>query len=282
VVVGSTRWDDALSYFNIIFIAVFTAEAVCKLMAIGPRAYFHEKWNRFDFVVVALSLAGLGINAGVGANVVRVFRVARVFRLINKAKTLRALFNTLIVSLPSLWNIGSLLFVLFFIFAVLGALSLLLSPRCCCVCGRACVVVVVVLVDVCCDDACMWRCMSSGVSLFGTIPASEMPRHANFVNFLMAMLTLWRAASGDAWEEMMYSCREKTQIAPLYFFAFLVIGSMVMVNLFIAVILVRVGCVLICSLLLVCLSAPHVAVIARVLSRHCRRTSARAWRARAQ
>jgi hypothetical protein len=113
-------WDDALSSFNIIFIVIFTGEAVCKLMAMGVRAYFHEPWNRFDFVVVVMSLAGLGINAGVGANVVRVFRVARVFRLINKAKTLRALFNTLIVSLPSLWNIGSLLFVLFFIFAVLG------------------------------------------------------------------------------------------------------------------------------------------------------------------
>ena len=33
---------------------------------------------------------------------------------------MNALFQTLVLSLPSLWNIGSLLFVLFFIFAVLG------------------------------------------------------------------------------------------------------------------------------------------------------------------
>jgi hypothetical protein len=69
---------------------------------------------------VVVSIVGLFVNAGVGANVVRVFRIARAFRLIKRAKALNALFQTLVLSLPSLWNIGSLLFVLFFIYAVLG------------------------------------------------------------------------------------------------------------------------------------------------------------------
>jgi hypothetical protein len=36
-------------------------------------------------------------------------------------QSLRMLFNSLMLSLPSIWNIGSLLFVVAYIFAVLGA-----------------------------------------------------------------------------------------------------------------------------------------------------------------
>ena len=67
-----------------------------------------------------VSIVCLLANASVGANLVPVFRTARAFRLIKRAKALNALFQTLVLSLPSLWNIGSLLFVLFFIYAVLG------------------------------------------------------------------------------------------------------------------------------------------------------------------
>ena len=115
-----SRWDRFLQVCNLLFVAVFAAEAVMKLIAFFPSFYFKENWNKFDCTVVVVSIIGLFVNAGVGANVVRVFRVARVFRLIKRAKQLNDLFNTLIASTPSLWNIGSLVFVLFFIFAVLG------------------------------------------------------------------------------------------------------------------------------------------------------------------
>lgn len=150
---------------NLFFVAVFTLEAVLKLFAFGVTIYFVEAWNRFDLTVVRptwprrtvilfnntvlpapsqtvvvvprgifdcchqviMSIVGLFVNAGVGANVVRVFRIARAFRLLKKAKALNALFQTLVMSIPSLWNIGSLLFVMFFIFAVLGTCR---EPRC--------------------------------------------------------------------------------------------------------------------------------------------------------
>ncbi len=143
-------WISSLGVCNLFFVAIFTAEAVLKLFSFGPTIYFAEAWNKFDCTVVrstflregesrvighdlvalsdpirahaqvVVSVVGLFVNAGVGANVVRVFRIARAFRLIKRAKALNALFQTLVLSLPSLWNIGSLLFVLFFIFAVLG------------------------------------------------------------------------------------------------------------------------------------------------------------------
>lgn len=85
-----------------------------------------DRWNMFDFVVVMLSLLSMTVrllpttNSIPGLNLLRIFRVARVFRLIPKAKGLRTLFQTLLVSLPALGNVGSVLFLFFFIFAVMG------------------------------------------------------------------------------------------------------------------------------------------------------------------
>jgi hypothetical protein len=95
-------------------------QAVLKILGLGFLRYLRDGWNRFDALIVAASLISSFGNLNINVSVVRVFRVGRVFRLVNKMETLRLLFNTLVLSLPSLWNIGSLLFVLFFIFAVLG------------------------------------------------------------------------------------------------------------------------------------------------------------------
>lgn len=42
------------------------------------------------------------------------------FRLVQKAKYLKVIFTTFLVTIPSLANIGGLLFLLIFIYAVLG------------------------------------------------------------------------------------------------------------------------------------------------------------------
>lgn len=52
--------------------------------------------------------------------VVRVFRVGRVLRLVKSAKGIRTLLFSLAVSLPALFNIGLLLFLVMFIYSVFG------------------------------------------------------------------------------------------------------------------------------------------------------------------
>ena len=52
--------------------------------------------------------------------VVRVFRVGRVLRLVKSAKGIRTLLFSLAISLPALINIGLLLFLVMFIFAIFG------------------------------------------------------------------------------------------------------------------------------------------------------------------
>merc|ERR1719502_372185 len=95
-------------------------------MGVGWWAYIGEGWNQFDFVIVIGTLFGIilryaaNVEVGSVASIVRMFRMGRIFRLFNSAKTLKQLFNTLVASLPSLTNVGMLLLIMFFIFAVLG------------------------------------------------------------------------------------------------------------------------------------------------------------------
>ena len=52
--------------------------------------------------------------------VIRVFRIGRLLRLIQFAKGIRQLLLALIISLPALFNIGTLLFLIIFIYAIVG------------------------------------------------------------------------------------------------------------------------------------------------------------------
>ncbi len=59
-------------------------------------------------------------NIGSVTSIVRSFRIGRLLRLVKRARSLRLIFNTLLISLPGLANIGALIFLLLFIFSILG------------------------------------------------------------------------------------------------------------------------------------------------------------------
>lgn len=52
--------------------------------------------------------------------VMRIFRIARLLRVLEFAKGIRQLLVALIISLPALFNIGTLLFLVIFIYAIIG------------------------------------------------------------------------------------------------------------------------------------------------------------------
>ncbi|RHZ27288.1 hypothetical protein DYB37_011550, partial [Aphanomyces astaci] len=120
----SVATEHALTAMNSVFSVIFTIEAAAKLGAFG-RVYFDDSWNRFDFVIVVFTivsfiLQAVDINLGSAATVIRVFRVGRALRLIKKAKIMKNLFDTLIVSLPAVVNVVSLLSLLYYIFAAVA------------------------------------------------------------------------------------------------------------------------------------------------------------------
>ena len=101
---------------NDVFLVIFICEATTKILCMGWARYFSDAYNRFDFSIIVLSLTSKILDAmGILGNktnqtsVLRIFRLGRVLRLINKAASLRMIFNTFLISLPSLGNIGLLL-----------------------------------------------------------------------------------------------------------------------------------------------------------------------------
>ncbi|TNN84568.1 Sodium channel protein type 3 subunit alpha [Liparis tanakae] len=112
---------------NVVFIMVFTGECLLKMIAL--RYYFFTNgWNVFDFIVVVLSIIGMFLSSLIEKyfvsptlfRVIRLARIGRVLRLIKSAKGIRTLLFALMMSLPALFNIGLLLFLVMFIYAIFG------------------------------------------------------------------------------------------------------------------------------------------------------------------
>ncbi|XP_068023304.1 LOW QUALITY PROTEIN: sodium channel protein type 4 subunit alpha [Melanerpes formicivorus] len=118
---------SVLYKINLVFIVIFTGECVLKMFAL--RYYFFTiGWNIFDFVVVILSILGIVLSDIIEKyfvsptlfRVIRLARIGRVLRLIRGAKGIRTLLFALMMSLPALFNIGLLLFLVMFIYSIFG------------------------------------------------------------------------------------------------------------------------------------------------------------------
>ncbi|KAF7245758.1 Sodium channel protein type 5 subunit alpha [Varanus komodoensis] len=116
---------NILKNINMLFIVIFTSECVLKLVAL--RYYFFTNgWNIFDLVVVIMSIVG-NVLSGILVSfsptlfrVIRLVRIGRILRLIRSARGIRTLLFALMMSLPALFNIGLLLFLVMFIYAIFG------------------------------------------------------------------------------------------------------------------------------------------------------------------
>nr|QBP05224.1 voltage-gated sodium channel 1c [Petromyzon marinus] len=123
----SEDMENALHYINIIFIAMFSAECLLKLFALR-HYYFKFAWNIFDIVVIVMSFVGMGLAETMKnfffeptlIRVVRLARIGRVLRLVRGAQGIRTLLLALLMSLPALFNIGLLLFLVMYIFSIFG------------------------------------------------------------------------------------------------------------------------------------------------------------------
>uniref|UniRef100_A0A8C3IJ12 Sodium voltage-gated channel alpha subunit 2 n=1 Tax=Chrysemys picta bellii TaxID=8478 RepID=A0A8C3IJ12_CHRPI len=123
----SDEMQNNLWWINLVFIVLFTGECILKLISLRYY-YFTIGWNIFDFVVVILSIVGMFLADLIEKyfvsptlfRVIRLARIGRILRLIKGAKGIRTLLFALMMSLPALFNIGLLLFLVMFIYAIFG------------------------------------------------------------------------------------------------------------------------------------------------------------------
>jgi len=200
------RFGATFQWLDRVVLGIFVVEIALKLGALGrqPWRFFWDPWNVFDFGIVAVCLLPLN---GHYLAVLRLARILRVLRLVTTLPRLRLLVGALLKSLPSMGYVGMLLFLLFYVYAVMG------------------------------------------VFLFG----ANDPMH--FGSLQSALLSLFRIVTLEDWTDVMYiqmfgsanyaiegfagaaQSRAMPVIGALYFVSFVLLGTMIMLNLFIGVII---------------------------------------------
>jgi voltage-gated sodium channel len=190
-----------------VVLAIFVFEITLKLTAASPRpwTFFQDTWNVFDFVIVVAAFLPIGAQY---ATVLRLVRLLRVLRLVRALPKLQILVNALLKSVPSMGYVGLLLGLHFYVYGV------------------------------------------AAVFMFG----ANDPQH--FENLQTALLSLFTVVTMEGWADLMYlqmygsdcfvdgavrdACVSATGSlygAPVYFITFILLGTMIILNLFIGVIM---------------------------------------------
>uniref|UniRef100_A0A3Q4HP83 Sodium channel protein n=1 Tax=Neolamprologus brichardi TaxID=32507 RepID=A0A3Q4HP83_NEOBR len=198
------EFEELLSVGNLVFTGIFTAEMVLKLLAMDPYYYFQVGWNIFDSIIVTMSLVELGLANVQGLSVLRSFRLMRVFKLAKSWPTLNMLIKIIGNSVGALGNLTLVLAIIVFIFAVVG-MQLFGKNYKDCVCRIA-------------EDC-------------------ELPRW-HMYDFFHSFLIIFRVLCGE-WIETMWDCMEVSDqtMCLTVFMMVLVIGNLVVLNLFLALLL---------------------------------------------
>lgn len=117
---------NAINITNNVFLVIFHIEAFIKIIALR-NYYFKDSWNKFDFSIIMLTDIVLISSSFTSTSeiktlpiIARALRLGRIVKLIRSSKSLRILIDTIYYLLPSLLNIGAIIFLMIFIFSVLG------------------------------------------------------------------------------------------------------------------------------------------------------------------
>ena len=206
--------EGLLHTINWVILIIFIIEVVVKMGAEAPQVhrYFYDPWNVFDFIIVAACLLPFG---GSSVAVLRLLRLLRVLKLINSLPKLQILVGALLKSIPSMFYVSIFLALLFYVYAV------------------------------------------AGVFLF----SENDPVH--FQNLQVSVLSLFRVVTLEDWTDVMYIqmmgcedyygsynqdvtfaggdiCENPTAFGvwgAIYFVSFVLMGTMIVLNLFIGVIM---------------------------------------------
>uniref|UniRef100_H2ZPU2 Sodium channel protein n=1 Tax=Ciona savignyi TaxID=51511 RepID=H2ZPU2_CIOSA len=198
-----TWFSKLLDQANVFFTIVFTVEMLMKIIGLSPYTYFKERWNVFDAVVVLFSLLELLISSTQGLSVFRAFRLMRILKLAKQWPTLNKLLRIIGRTLGQLWHLTLVLFLVLFIFAVVG----------------------------------MQLLRDSYLTYYNEHNQGKQPRW-NFVDFSHSFMVVFRIQCGE-WVENMFNCINVASpgvCIPLFILVY-IIGNLVILNLFLALLL---------------------------------------------
>ena len=124
---GNSPWySKAIETAGFVFSLIYNVEAIIKIGGLRGR-YFEDNWNRMDFFIVVTNDLGIlmerlltKISITDLVVVGRVLRVSRIFKVVKGNDGLRMLMNAINALFAELINIMGLLWLVIYIFAILG------------------------------------------------------------------------------------------------------------------------------------------------------------------
>ncbi|RXK13944.1 ion transporter [Halarcobacter mediterraneus] len=114
-----TNYAIFLQLADIFVTIYFIFEIAIKMVAEKKFInFFKSGWNVFDFTIVVITL--LPLEQSGFAAIARMLRVFRVLRLFTARPELKAIIDMLIKAIPSIIDIVILMFIIFYIYAIIG------------------------------------------------------------------------------------------------------------------------------------------------------------------
>ncbi|XP_069731821.1 voltage-dependent L-type calcium channel subunit alpha-1S [Phaenicophaeus curvirostris] len=192
---------------NRVLLALFVAEMMLKMYALGLRQYFMSLFNRFDCFVVCAGiletiLVELGTLSPLGISVLRCIRLLRIFKITRYWTSLSNLVASLLNSVRSIASLLLLLFLFIIVFALLG------------------------------------------MQLFGgKFDFEDMEvRRSTFDNFPQALISVFQILTGEDWNSIMYDGimayggpSFPGMLVCIYFIILFVCGNYILLNVFLAI-----------------------------------------------
>ena len=218
-----SEWDRVLTDGNILICVVFAVEMALKLIALGPKAYFRSKFNVFDAFVMATSIFELlyytfvkKASSNSAASIFRGFRMLRVFKLARSWSSLRRILLTVEQALNSFGPLAVVLILFIYVAALLG--MQLFGGR----------------VPRSPDDPNYVRANFDKLLMPGNLVQGEVSGGQGYG----ALFTVFQILTLEGWSNIMYTCLAGTSgIGAIYFFAVIILGQFIILNLFLTILL---------------------------------------------
>ena len=212
---------------DILFNAIFTAELILKLYALGAwksyGAYFRSAFNCMDAFVVATSWLIVFLGTALPIRSLRVARILRPLRTVNRVQGLRIVVETIMSSIPAVGSVCLIGVAMLTLLSVLG-MELFLGKMHRCTLTSA----VVTTKSECIAAGGVWR-----------------KAEFNFDSFPEAFLSVFIVATGDNWQDLMFESMDIVGVdmqpktdsakwAAIYFFVCILFAFLLWANLFIS------------------------------------------------
>ncbi len=252
-------WHEAWRWLRFCAVLLFAAELAIRLGAEGLKHFCRSKLNMLDSVAVVSGLVAIPFADGaLLGKISRVILCLRVLRLMLLSPALHILLDTLAHSFKAIASVTAILATTVVVYALAGmelfghmgpqhaehqpatttelsfnwllpsAASRAFSPQ----------------------FQSMYNASgtSSGLNVSSvdlsseghTEPYEALGRHVHFQTAFNAILTMFRASTGEDWQNIFHDIRREHPIASrIFFFSFLLLCGQVLLNYFLAVVILR-------------------------------------------